>query len=256
MKRLFSAVMLAVLVVQPGSGDARSLESIKDRGSLGVCAHPNALPYSSRKDGLHGFQLELAGELAKALGVSLNPEWIVGGVHRYRADCDIIMDAIDVPEVQSKSRLELSRPYYHTGVVLAVRRGSPIKGWQDLSSQNKVGVLVGSYAAMVLGRHHVGISTFAFEDDSLDSLAKGEVDAVTVNYVSASYYNGTHPGSPIELLGFDEAEPSLAWNAAVGMRQPDADLHRAIDAALARLAADGTIARIYGHYGITVQPPK
>ena len=61
---------------------------------------------------------------------------------------------------------------------------------------------------------------------------------------------------PIMLLPPDETEPDLVWNVAVGMRRPDDALRRAIDQAIDRLSADGTIAAIYHRYGVTLQAPK
>ena len=49
----------AVLVLGLSAAGAlpRSLEAIGQRGSLAVCAHPNALPYSSKRGPLPGFQI-------------------------------------------------------------------------------------------------------------------------------------------------------------------------------------------------------
>ena len=58
------------------------------------------------------------------------------------------------------------------------------------------------------------------------------------------------------MLGLDDSEPELSWNVSVGMLKPDEKLKRAIDDALDQLSADGTIARIYGNYGIVLQAPK
>ena len=59
-----------------------------------------------------------------------------------------------------------------------------------------------------------------------------------------------------ELLNGADAEPQMAWNIAVGMRRPDKPLREAIDAAIEKLVGDGTMASIYGRYGVTLAPPK
>ena len=66
-------VVLVSLLVLLGSVNAmaRSLEAIRQRGALTLCAHPNALPYASKRDEVPGFQVEIARALAKRLGVSL-----------------------------------------------------------------------------------------------------------------------------------------------------------------------------------------
>jgi polar amino acid transport system substrate-binding protein len=88
------------------------------------------------------------------------------------------------------------------------------------------------------------------------ALAAGEIDAAAVTPVSAGYYNLTHPSQGFAILPPDEAERDLVWNAAVGIRKPDDQLLAAIDTALDRLRADGTIETIYANYGIRLLPPR
>jgi polar amino acid transport system substrate-binding protein len=72
----------------------------------------------------------------------------------------------------------------------------------------------------------------------------------------AAYYNLTHPDKAVRVLPPDEIETSLNWNVAVGMVRPDDKLRDAIEGALERLRADGTIERIYAHYGVALQSPR
>jgi|UniRef100_A0A8J4HBD8 polar amino acid transport system substrate-binding protein len=238
------------------AADARSLENVRERGVLGVCAHPNALPFSSKTGDLAGFQVELARAIADKLGVTLQPDWVVMTFQIRAADCDIMMDTIDDKEAQGETNLKLSRPYYRTGAALVVAENSPITSLAALDAHTKVGVLVGSMAAMTLGERHVGISIFGFEDDALDAVANHEVDAAMVTPTMAGYYNLRHPDHKLRVLALDETDPGLAWNVSVGMVRPDPALRAAIDDAIAALLADGTVARIYARYGVVLLPPR
>jgi polar amino acid transport system substrate-binding protein len=51
-----------------------------------------------------------------------------------------------------------------------------------------------------------------------------------------------------------DSEPELRWNLAVGLRRADAPFREAIDAAIDRLVADGTVEKIYTHYGVEYRP--
>jgi polar amino acid transport system substrate-binding protein len=238
------------------AASARSLEVIRANGALHLCAHPNSLPYASKTGNPPGFQIEVGKALAEDLGVALVTEWIVVPSQAFRTDCDIILDTIADPEAQADSGLRISRPYYRSGVGLAVPRGSAITTFAGLNGHTKVGVQVGSVAAMLLNRRHVRTSTFGFEDDMLETLAAGEIDAAAVTPLSAGYYNLTHPSRGFAILPPDEAERDLVWNVAVGIWKPDDQLLEAIDAALDRLRADGTVETIYAKYGISVPPPR
>jgi polar amino acid transport system substrate-binding protein len=253
MKRVLPALTLCCLAF---AAEARTLAEIKQRGAIGLCAHPNSLPFASKTAEPPGFQIELGRALAHELGVSLTPDWILTAYQISRADCDIMLDVIADPEAQEETRLKLSEPYYRSGVSLAVPQNSRIGSFATLDGTTKVGVQVGSLAAMTLDQRHVRISIFGFEEDMLDAIGTHEVDAAAVTATSAGYYNKRHPGHEVVILPPDEAAPALSWNVAVGMRRPDDALKTAIDEALVRLTKDGTIAAIYSRYGVTLEPPK
>jgi len=166
---------ISCLMWRAETASARSLDMIRAGGALHLCAHPNSLPYASKAGNPPGFQLELGMALAKELGVALVTEWIVAPSQAFRADCDIILDAIADPEAQAETGLQISKPYYRSGVSLAVPPGSAITTFAGLNDHTKVGVQVGSVAAMLLNQRHVPTSTFGFEEDMLEALAAGEL---------------------------------------------------------------------------------
>jgi polar amino acid transport system substrate-binding protein len=256
MKKTILPLMIGALIELSGEAQARSLDAIRNSGVLGLCAHPNSLPFASKAEDPPGFQIELGNALARELGVSLRPDWIITQYQMRSAGCDIVLDVIADREAQGETNLRISKPYYRTGVALAVPQASQLTSFKSLDEHTKVGVLVGSMAAMTLGQRHVPISTFGFEVDSLDALANHEIDAAAVTPTMASYYNLTHPDKAIRILDLDESEPNLNWNVAVGMVRPDDSLRDAVDHAMERLSADGTIKAIYHRYGVALQKPR
>jgi polar amino acid transport system substrate-binding protein len=258
MPRILSTVILAaatVAVFGAAPAAARPLAAIKASGTIAVCAHPNALPFASKNGPQHGFQVDLAEALAHQLGVSLTREWVITRYDLYRAHCDIIMDSIADPEAQARSGMQLSEPYRRSGVALAVRPGDHTRSLADLAHR-RVGVLTSSIAAMTLDKRGIDTMPGLFEDELLGMLEKREVDAAAVTPASVGYYNLRHPAAKLRLVYLFEDDPDLTWNVAVGMSKPDAALRDAINGALTRLIADGTVKRVYARYGITVQPPK
>jgi polar amino acid transport system substrate-binding protein len=248
--------MVAAVIGMIDPASARSLETIRSLGTIGLCAHPNSLPFASKTADPPGFQVELGEALARELGVSLKLDWIITQYQIRSADCDIMLDVIADREAQGETRLRISKPYYRTGVALAVSSTSKLTSFKSLNEHTKVGVQVGSVAAMIIGKRHVPTSTFGFEVDSLEALANHEIDAAAVTPTVASYFNLTHPDKAVRILDRDESEADLNWNVAIGMVRPDDSLRDAIDQALERLRADGTIDRIYRRYGVVLQLPK
>jgi polar amino acid transport system substrate-binding protein len=254
MRLAMAALLVSAAVATAAS--SRSLEQIQASGTLSVCLPANSLPFSSRRDTPAGFQVELAGLLAQQLGVSLQTDWVISPIQVARASCDLLLDVIADAEAQDSSHLVLSKPYYRSGVALVVPQGSPITSFAALDGHTKVAVQVGSIVSMILSQRHVGLSTYAFEDEMLQAVADGEADAAAVTPVSAGYFNLAHPDHKLTILPPDEADQRLVWNIAIGMRKPDQALREAMDKAIDKLSADGTIAGIYGRYGVTLLPPK
>jgi len=250
--RLFLAALALAAATAPVS--ARSLRVVQASGTLGVCAHPNSLPYASRTATPPGFQIELGKALAERMHLGMQPDWVLTGIQIPRADCDVMLDVIADPEAQGETHMKLSKPYYRNGMALVVPKGSKITGFDSLDGTTKVGVAVGSIPAMVLNQKGVAISIFGFEEEMIDAVATGEVAGAVVTPIFAGWYLKTHPNLNLVLLPVDTAEPRFHWNVAVGMRKPDADFAAAVDAAMASLTADGTVARIYASYGVTLPP--
>jgi polar amino acid transport system substrate-binding protein len=256
MKTTILSLMVGAAIALAPPAQARSLDAIRSAGALGLCAHPNSLPFASKAGDPPGFQVELGQALARELGVSLRLDWIITQYQMRSAGCDIVLDAIADREAQGETNLRISKPYYRTGVVLAVPTTSKLASFKGLDAQTKVGVQVGSVAAMTISQRHVPTSTFGFEVDSLEALANHEIDAAAVTPTMASYFNLTHPDNKVRILDLDETEADLNWNVAVGMVRPDDNFRDAIDQALERLRADGTIDKIYQRYGVTLRAPK
>ena len=103
-------------------------------------------------------------------------------------------------------------------------QNSRISSFASLDGTTKVGVQVGSIAAMTLDQRHVRISIFGFEEDMLDAIGAHEVDAAAVTGTSAGYYNKRHPGHEVVILPPDETAPALSWNIAVECGGLDATL--------------------------------
>jgi polar amino acid transport system substrate-binding protein len=249
-------VAVALLASSTTAALPRSLEAIGQRGSLAVCAHPNALPYSSKRGPLAGFQIELAEVLAERLGVSLTRNWVINSFQYRRADCDVVLNAIADQAALAEIGLRVSRPYHRTGVTLAVREDSGVSSLAQLQSPRRVGVQVGSLVSMMLSKRGVETTPFVFEDEMIDALAKREIDAAAVTPAAIGWFNINHPDARVRRIAAFERDADLNWNVSVGMIKPDAKLRERVDAAIEAMLADGTIARIYARYGLELQPPE
>jgi ABC-type amino acid transport substrate-binding protein len=247
-------LVLALLVFSTIT-EAKPLADIQAAGEISLCANPNALPFASEKGDPPGFQIEIARAIAKELGVKLRTAWIVPRRRAADLDCDLLMDTILVPGLQPPS-LKTSVPYQRSGVALAVAPGrAPAGSYAELKRGTRVGVLHNSVASMVISRTPASMVPFGFEEDMLDAVAKGEVDAGAVSTSSAGYFNLRNPDRRITVVHAEDAEPELRWTVGVGMRRADEALVQRVNQAIATLLSDGSISAIYSRYGIEHRKP-
>jgi polar amino acid transport system substrate-binding protein len=241
-----AALLLSVAV----NASARTLAEVKSLGSISMCANKDALPYASNKPEAPGFQIEIGRAIAEGLGVSLSIEWIFPRRRANVVNCDMLLDNINDPEV-NEGRMRLSRPYQKSGLALGLRQDAEeISDFTELKKGQKIGVMVGSYAAMVLGKAGKSISPYAFQSDMVEDLQKGELYGAAVSAATMSYYILQHPESGLRLVNAFDGVPQLTWEVAVGLRKSDAAMVDAVNEILEKLIADGTLTRIYTKYGV------
>ena len=247
---------LAVCAVLTTGVQARTLEEVKAMGSVLACASPDALPYATNKPGLPGFQIELAQEIAKGLGVSLSMEWILPRRRANVVNCDLQFDAISDPEKRSKGKHRQSQPYNKSGVVLGLAGNSAVVSKQvELLQGQRIGVMINSTPAEFLGKAGASLVPYAFQSDMIEDLAKGELYGGAVSTASLSYFVLQNPQSGIKMVDMFDESTGLTWNVAVNIRNTDAAMVQAVDKVLDDLLASGKLAEIYSHYGIALRKP-
>ena len=94
MRHIFLISLFLFLILSSKIIYAGTIKEINKRGALRVCALSDRLPFSSRDTSLRGFQIELAEEIAKDLGVSLEINWLRYRFHARKAGCDMMMEAV------------------------------------------------------------------------------------------------------------------------------------------------------------------
>jgi len=233
---------------------ARTLAEIQALDSISMCANPDALPYSSNRADLPGFQIEIAREVAHGLGFPLRIEWVVPRRRVKDVDCDMLLDRANDPDLKSHDRL-LSVPYQKQSITLGLGPSADgVKSLGDLKPQHKIGVMVGSVASVVLGRRGVSISPYAFQNDMLSDVQKGQLAGAATASATLSYFVQQHPEAGLRLVSLD-GEPGLEWTVSIGLRRADGALLAEVNRVVESLLADGTIERIYAKYGIEHRQP-
>lgn len=197
---------------------------------------------------LIGFEVEIADAIARTLGVRARPvagQWETLLELLARGDFDVALNGIEVaPEKERVCRL--SRPYYAAPERLTVRRADTAApaALADLAGRS-AGTLPGTLAERILGRAGAVVRTYeGGQNEIYADLALGRTDAVLLDGPITRYYGEIDPALRVVEGAFGEVR------YAVALRRDDGALAAAVDDALAGLARDGTLRRIYERWGL------
>ena len=243
---LVLALLVAVTLLPPDS----SLSEVRAT-ALRACVPPAYPPLVTGDPERPGIDVELLREVARRIGVSLllsenpaigrdfNPRnW---GLNR--AQCQVIAGGM-VDSVQTRSFLETGPAYAETG--WAIVSPAPLASLDGLT----VGTLV-----LASGLDRIGLASFLRAEGAAARVAVS-ADALVAGISEGTFDAGVTEAMLAATLAtqngwtVDWTAPGLARHRLVfGLWKGDITLKRAIEAAFADLAADGTLAAILDRYG-------
>jgi polar amino acid transport system substrate-binding protein len=248
MKRiLLAALCLAALHGTALAADT-SLQAVKGKGKLVLGLDDSFPPMGFRNDDnqIVGYDIDLAREVAKRLGVQLVPQpidWNAKEQELNTGKIDCIWNGFTITEERQKA-IAFTKPYLRNAQVVVVKKGSGHSTLASLKGK-KVGLQAGSSAAGALeGAKEFRASlkeVVEFKDNLtalMDLEARG-VDAVVMDLILADD-NIKRSGKPYEVL-----KETLAPEVfGVGFRKGDLALRDAVQGALEAMAKDGALARV------------
>jgi polar amino acid transport system substrate-binding protein len=213
-----------------------------------VCADPDNLPFSRKDPAPHGFEIELARALIADVTFRWLPTYRWPVVRRELLDrrCDLFFGLpLDPRFTDENRRLALSRPYYVVGQVLVSGAAAGIRRLEDIQGK-VIGVETATAGDILVTRLGGDRRIYATPAETFEALRARQVDAAVMASPQAGWLARTFPGFALHEVRDPEGE----FEIAIGMRREDGDLKAAVDAALERLLASGTVGEILGRYGV------
>ena len=197
-----------------------------------------------------GFDVEIAGEIAKRLGLELKIEdtaWdgIFDSLDSNRYDC--IISAVSITD-ERKEKYNLTEPYVANKLCLVTAKDLGIAKPEDLAGK-AVAVQTETTADDYMKELQAGgleLKDYFVCDKILqcfDDLKVGRVDAVLVDSVVAAYYIGDDKDTFSVVWENDEAEPM-----GICLKKGNDALTQAIETAVDEIYADGTFKTIADKY--------
>lgn len=224
------------------------LSQIKQKGVLTVGTEGTYSPFSYHDSAnkLVGFDVEIAEQVGAQLGVKVQfveTKWdsMIAGLDAKRYDA--VFNQVGITD-ERKQKYDFSTPYTVTRAALIVRDdNTDIKSFDDLKGKKSSQSLTSNYAKMAqkYGAQLVGTDGF---NQSADLVIEKRADA-TINDDIAFYdYKKQKADAPIKIA----ATLNDASKNAVLIRKGNDSFVKAVDDALAKLTANGTLSKISQKY--------
>lgn len=248
MKRILRAALCLAAIHSTALAADASLEKVKAKGKLVLGLDDSFPPMGFRNDDnqIVGYDIDLATEVARRLGVQLVPQpidWNAKEQELNTGKIDCIWNGFTITEERKKA-VAFTKPYLRNAQVVVVKKGAATTTLASLAGK-KVGLQAGSSAAGALEAakdFRASVKEVVEFKDNLTALmdleARG-VDAVVMDLILAED-NIKRSGKAYAVL-----QESLAPEVfGVGFRKDDLALRDAVQGALEAMAKDGTLARI------------
>lgn len=247
MKKLLTAVTVAVLAVSAGVAQAKDWKQIR----IGVDA--SYAPFESKSaDGkLVGFDIDLGNEIckrvhAKCVWVENDFDGMIPGLKAKKFD-GVLSSMTVTPEREKE--IAFSKPLFETPTALVAKKGSGLMPTAESLKGKSVGVEQGTtqekYAKDNWAAKGVNVVAYQNQDQVYQDLISGRLDAALQDKVQAEIGFLKQPrGAQFQQAG-DEIQSGAA---AMGLRKDDADLKALVDKAIDGMMKDGTYKKIEKKY--------
>lgn len=225
-----------------------SLEAVKASGKLRIGTEGTYAPftYHDAAGKLTGFDVEIAEEVAKRLGVEpefFETQWdgIFAGMDAKRFD--VIFNEVSINE-DRKVKYDFSEPYIVSKAVLIVGSDNEeIKSFADLKGKKAGQSLTSNLTEIARSNGAEIVATDGF-NQAMDLLTSGRIDATVNDGLSFMDLKKQKPDVKIKVV--DES-PEGSHSAAVFLKGND-ELVKAVSDAIIAMKSDGTYLKISEKY--------
>lgn len=239
------AVVFVTKIKTKETGNSLSRILNKNTFILGLDDSFPPMGYRDENNEIVGFDIDVAKEVCKRLGVQLVIQPISWNakeqeLNSYNIDC--IWNGMSINE-KRKEAMSLSDSYMTNRMIFVVKNESNIQKLEDLTGKN-IGVQSGSSAEETLEASNVysqakQVISYADNITAFMDMETNQTEAVFVDEVLANYYIASN-NKNYRIL--DEALEEEQY--AIGFRKQDTELCNKINEILKEMKRDGTLAKI------------
>ncbi len=201
--------------------------------------------FRNEKNELVGFDIDLAKEAAKRLGIEVEfkpIDWSAKEAELNGKRVDALWNGLTITE-ERKKNIGFTTAYMENHQIIVVPANSAVKTKADLAAK-VIGIQDGSSAIDAVQKDPIAgsfkeLKKFGDNVTALMDLTTGRLDAVVLDEVVGRYYTAKKPGEYVVLDDYFGTE-----EYGVGTRKDDTELLAKLQKAMNDMKADGSAARI------------
>jgi len=241
------AVTAAILIIGCGSqSQKQDSQKMPDKIVIGLDDNFPPMGFRDESNNLIGFDIDLANEAAKRMGVKVEfkpIDWDSKEAALKSKKVDMLWNGLTITDSRKK-QIAFSKPYMKNAQILIVRADSPIQTKDDLKGKI-IGTQEGSSSVDALDKDPdfknslQDVKLYGDFVAALMDLEAGRTDGVLVDSVVGRYYMTKKEGKFRVLAGSMGDE-----EFGVGMRQDDAVLVNKLNSVLKEMSTDGTMKKL------------
>lgn len=246
MKKILSILLICAftLVMVTGCGGAKT--SAKKTLVIGLDDQFPPMGFRDEKNNLVGFDIDLANEVAKRLGMEAVPtpiDWSAKELELNNGKVDVLWNGLTITPARQESML-VSPAYIKNAQAVVVSETTGVKELADLTGK-KIAYQDGSSAQIAFEKSSLfgkqsEVITAAENITLFQDLAIGRIDAVVVDRVVADYYIAQNPDANLVVL--DEVLEDEEYGFA--FKKDNKELADKVINEFSKMVEDGTAAKI------------
>lgn len=255
----FGLMMITALFVLAGcgnngggtaaSGGAGGVEAIKERGKLvvGVKFDTKLFGLKDPASGnVEGFDIDISKAIAKHILGDENAIELKEVTSKTRipmlnnGEIDMIVATMTITE-ERKKEVDFSDVYFQAGQSLLVKKGSPIKGIEDVTKDTTILGSKGATSVKNIKEKVPGVKVLEFDNyqDAFSALKAGQGDALTTD--DAILYGMSAQDPNYEVVG----KPFTDEPYGIAIQKGNSEVVKAVNDTLAELKESGEYDAIY-----------
>lgn len=239
-------ILAAMLIVGCSNAPTQTLQT--ETLTMGLDDTFAPMGFRDEKGNLVGFDIDLATEVAKRIGITIEfqpIDWSMKETELNAGNIDFIWNGYTIT-AERKEKVAFTKPYLENSQIIVTLAGSDVATKADLAGKN-VCVQAESSALDAINAEPQVASSFgklveySTNNEAFSDLEAGRSDALVVDEVLARFYMKQNGQEKYKVLDEDFGDEEYG----IGIRKADTELLKKVDAAMDEMRNDGTYDEIY-----------